>query len=141
MKKSEKIEKFLSELETEIDVLNCVDCDNVESYDDVYNQINENQGFDIEIIYYYRAMEYLMENDNSLQESLELASEMGFDCESLSSETLASILASQNVRIEFDSLESEITDFFDNLEDDFECEVCGEEYETEEEAENCCKDE
>lgn len=118
MKRSEKIEDFLSNLDTEIDILNCVDADNVNSYDDIYNQIEDNGGFDIDIIYYANAMDYLRENDCSLQESLEIASEMGFTPDNLNSETLASLLASQNSREDFYKLESEIDDFFNELEDE-----------------------
>ena len=45
-----------------------------------------------EIIYYYRATEYLLENDSSLRDSLDLASEMGFTLENLNSEVLATLL-------------------------------------------------
>ena len=54
MTRTEKIEAFLSELKTEIDVLSMVDVDNIESYDDVYYQIEENGGFDEEIIFCHR---------------------------------------------------------------------------------------
>ena len=116
--KVEKIEDFLNSLRTEIDVLNCVDSENVDSYEDVYEQIENNQGFDEEVIYYSVAMDYLMENDPSLNESLSIAQEMGFEVNNLNSETLASLLKSQNIREEFYELENEITEFFDELEDD-----------------------
>lgn len=48
--------------------------------------------FDYEIIYYDRAMDYLKENDNSLQTSLELAQDLGYQPKNLNSETLASLL-------------------------------------------------
>ena len=116
--REEKIKEFLSGLETEIDILNCIDPENVNSYSDIYDQIEENQGFDIEIIYYSRAMEYLMENDNSLNESMRIASEMGFEVQNINSELLASLLASENAREEFSELENEITDFFEELEEE-----------------------
>ena len=71
--------------------------------------ILDNAGaFDIEIIYYSQAMEYLMQNDNSLRESLSIASEMGYSPENLSSEILASLLASQNARNDFSEIYSEL---------------------------------
>ncbi len=118
MTKVEKIENFLNELSTEIDVLNHVDCGEVNSYDEVYSQIDEGQGFDIEVIYYSNAMEYLTKNDTSLTESLGIAAEMGFTPESINSELLASLLQSREVRSEFEELEDEITTFFDELEDE-----------------------
>jgi hypothetical protein len=114
----EKIEEFLKGLNTEIDILNCIDIESINSFDDIVNQIEDNNGFDTEIIYYSNAMKYLTENDNSLQESLSIASDYGYDVANLNSEILASLLASQNARNEFSDLESEITDFFDELENE-----------------------
>ena len=45
-----------------------------------------------ECIYYSKAMKYLSEHDNSLNESLEIASEMGYEVEDLNSELLATLL-------------------------------------------------
>lgn len=116
-----KIENFLSELSTEIDVLNFIDIDNIDhsnAYDSIYEMIEDNNGFDVEIIYYSNAMEYLSENDPSLVESLWIAYEYGFSCDNLNSEILASLLASKNAREEFAELEDEINDFFLELEDE-----------------------
>ena len=116
--RAQKIEEFLKNLNTEINILDYVDTETVNSYDDVRDQIEDNNGFDIEIIYYSNAIEYLHKNDPSLQESLSIAEDMGFTPGNLNSEILASLLASQNARNEFYSLESEITYFFDELEED-----------------------
>lgn len=48
--------------------------------------------YEQEIIYSSKAMKYLSENDNSLQESLQLAHDMGYSCDNLNSETLATLL-------------------------------------------------
>ena len=45
-----------------------------------------------ECIYYSNAMKYLSEHDTSLNESLEIASEMGYEVEQLNSELLATLL-------------------------------------------------
>lgn len=113
-----KIEKFLSELNTEIDVLYMVDINDIDksdAFDSIRDMIENNSGFNVEIIYYANAIEYLQKNDPSLQESLSLAHDMGYTCGNLNSETLASILASENVRNEFNELEDEINEFFENL--------------------------
>ena len=115
-----KIENFLYALNTEIDVLSFVNIYNIDhsnAYDSIYQMIDNNGGFDIEVIYYSRAIEYLSENDPSLNESLEIASEFGYSCENLNSEILASLLASKNARNDFSELEEEINTFFENLED------------------------
>lgn len=114
------IENFLSNLNTEIYVLSLVnieDIDRENAYYSIEEMIRENGGFNIDIIYYSNAIEYLQENDPSLVESLEIASEMGYSTENLNSEILASLLASRNVESEFAELEDEINDFFEALED------------------------
>lgn len=116
-----KIENFLRELDTAITVLDFVDIDNIDPvnpFGSIYEMIEENNGFDIEIIYYSDAINYLSDNDPSLQESLKLASEYGFEVQNLSSEILASLLASQTEREEFNELEDEINDFFEELEEE-----------------------
>jgi len=116
-----KIENFLSKLSTEVDVLNLIDIDNIDhdnAYDSIYEMIDDNDGFNIEIIYYSRAMDYLRENDPSLNRSIEIASDMGFSLNDINSETLASLLASQNAREDFSELKDEINDFFLELEEE-----------------------
>jgi len=80
--------------------------------------IEDGNGFDIEVIYYSNAIDFLAENDPSLHESLEIASEYGYQAYNLNSEILASLLASKLVRDEFYELESEINDFFEDLEEE-----------------------
>ena len=119
MKTKEQIENFLTSLENEIDIHNCIDIDNIDmgnAYESIYEMIDENNGFDIEIIYYNRAMEFLLNNDSSLRESLEIASELGYNVSDLNSEILASLLVSKLVREEFCELEGEITAFFEDIE-------------------------
>lgn len=113
-----EIEIFLSELKSEIDIPYMVDIDNIDTsnaYQSIYDMIEDNNGFDIEIIYYSTAIEYLKNNDNSLRESLEIANDLGYELKNLNSEILASLLASQNSRDEFADLESEINSFFDDI--------------------------
>lgn len=115
----QKIENFIKTLSVEnLDLSYLIDAKEVNSFDDMLNQLEENNGFDVEIIYYASAIKYLSENDNSLRNSLEIAADMGFDLKNLNSETLASLLASQTAREDFQELESEITSFFDELEEE-----------------------
>ena len=62
--------------------------------EDLHEALHDKGAFNIDVIYYSKAMEYLTENDNSLTESLEIASELGYTTENLNSEILASLLAS-----------------------------------------------
>jgi hypothetical protein len=115
-KQKNKIEDFLSRLSTEVDVLNYVDIDNIDMsnpFDSICEMIEENGGFDKEVIYYSNAIEFLAENDPSLQESLELAEEFGYSAKDLNSEILASLLASKIEREKFEELRHEIETFFE----------------------------
>jgi intracellular sulfur oxidation DsrE/DsrF family protein len=120
MKRSEKIEKFFSEeiKMNHIDIMYHVDADEVNSFDDVYEAIDNDRGFEVEVIYYTTAMEYLMERDSSLRESLEIAEEYGYTPSNITSEVLASLLASKECREEFMSYEDEITEFFNSLDEE-----------------------
>jgi hypothetical protein len=116
-----KIEHFLQNLDTEIDVLYFVDIDNIDPddpFDSICEMIEDNNGFDIDIIYYSKAIAYLTEHDPSLQISLGIASEYGYEVQNLNSEILASLLASELIREEFYKLKSKINDFFEELEEE-----------------------
>ena len=122
--RTEKIESFFAELDKQIDlndnIINYVDVDEIDNDDaftSIYEMIDENDGFNCEVIYYSNAIKYLQENDPSLQESLEIAAEYGYEVKNLNSEILASLLKSQNVRDEFLELRDEINEFFESLED------------------------
>jgi len=67
-------------------------------FDEYFNDLIE-ATFSIECIYYRVAMEYLMDNDISLSESLALASDIGYETKELGSELLATILM-QNIEQE-----------------------------------------
>ena len=122
--RTEKIEAFFAELDKQMDlndnIINYVDIESIDendAFDSIYEMIDENDGFNCEVIYYSNAIKYLQENDPSLNESLEIALEYGYEIKNLNSEILASLLKSQNVRDEFLELRDEINEFFDNLED------------------------
>lgn len=117
MKRAEKIKKFFDEeiIMNNIDIMYYIDADEVQSFDDVYDSLDESRAFNVEIIYYTNAMEYLMARDRSLQESLEIAYEYGYTADNINSELLASLLASKECREEFLSYEDEITEFFEMI--------------------------
>lgn len=114
MTRLEKITEFLESLTCDIDLAKYAD-EKLTSYDDLREAIEDANGFDVEIIYHVTALEYLMKNDPSLSYSCELAADMGIETRNINSELLASLLASQNARESFESLEDEITTFFENL--------------------------
>ena len=74
------------------DILN-----NLADYDsyEIYEELREQNYFDVDIIYYSVAMDYLREDDPALCESLEIAAEYGYKIENINSELLASLHASR----------------------------------------------
>ena len=87
--------KYLGEDATEF--LNAIFKDEILNYDvnEIQQELQENGFFNVEIIYYYKAIEYLKEHDTSLSESIELATEYGYTLENINSELLASLHASR----------------------------------------------
>lgn len=67
-----------------------------------------------EVIYYSNAMEYLIENDNSLMKSCQLASDMGCETHNLNSEMLATILKQHNLNQELYKLQDEIEEIYNS---------------------------
>jgi hypothetical protein len=82
--------------------------DDFTTFEEVRDLLEDTGAFNVEIIYYNKAMKYLMENDASLLDSFRIAREYGYELKDLNSETLASLLASENARTEFYELENEI---------------------------------
>ena len=62
---------------------------------DLFDDLQENGYFNEEVIYYSSAIRYLKDNDPSLTESLEIATEYGYEAKNLNSEVLATLHASQ----------------------------------------------
>ena len=84
--------------------LNVTMQEDLNSFDDsseLFQDLQENGYFNEEIIYYYKAMDYLRENDCSLSESLEIATELGYTTENLNSELLASLHTSRKKEDDF----------------------------------------
>ena len=117
---SDFLETLISENKIDIDINYFTNYNDFNSFDEISEHLDDQGAFNIDIIYHSVAIEYLSENDPSLQESLSLASELGYETENLNSELLASLLASQEVRNDFYNLESEITTFFEELEEELE---------------------
>lgn len=103
-----------------IDDIDLSDIENsVEEYldNELENWRHDGRG---DIIYYSNAMEFLMENDASLNRSLTIASEFGFEPHNLNSEILASLLNTQMMEEEYDELKNNviesITDYLEENE-------------------------
>ena len=114
-----KIETFLKSLNIDnLEIMDYVDIEEIDlnnAYESIYDMLDEKNAFDIEIIYYSNAIEYLSENDPSLSESIEIAKELGYTFKNLNSEVLASLLASRNARYDFQEKQEDIDNFFNSL--------------------------
>jgi hypothetical protein len=67
------------------------DFEDAKDFESYFEELKEST-YQVECIYYSNAMKYLTEHDNSLSESLEIASEMGYEVGDLNSELLATLL-------------------------------------------------
>lgn len=107
---------FLTENGPElIDFKYFLESETFDSFENVRDLIDAGGGFSIDIIYYSAALDYLREHDASLRQSLELAQDLGYKPAELSSEILASILATEITRGEFEELETEFSDLLEEL--------------------------
>ena len=129
-KKEEFFEELSKQLDFDIDEY--VEVEDIENYDELYEQLEDQGAFQQEVIYYYNAIEYLKENDASLQVSMALADDYGCRPIDINSELLASLLKSQKCREEFSELRSEIESFLEDYQEESFC-YCGEEIEVGEE--------
>ena len=110
MKTIEQIKQFIKDnYEGQTDLQYYLNEDIYEDIDTIRSEVEDN--LNVEIIYYSVAIEYLKENDPSLNESLRIASELGYTPDNLNSEVLASLLASENEREIWYEFENELEDF------------------------------
>lgn len=115
--KNQSLIKFLETLNLEDIDFNAFisDDDEINNFDDLYAILDDNNALCVDIIYYSEAIKFLAKNDNSLKESINLASELGYDIKNVNSEMLASLLATELLRNELNSYESYINDFINLL--------------------------
>jgi len=117
--KLEKIKTIIKKLNEDYDfndyILNYLDESDIEEATNtdglrkLFEKANENYEItDCQIIYYASAIKYLAENDNSLKESLGIASEYGYTINELNSELLASLLKSRNNQEDYTKFINEV---------------------------------
>ena len=86
--------------------------DEISNFDELQEFLQNENALDVEIIYYHKAIKYLSDNDPTLCDSIALACELCCNMEKLNSEFLASILATEHLRVQFYELENEINKIF-----------------------------
>jgi len=79
--------------------------------DECMEYLEERVG-EIEVIYYNRAIEYLAENDPSLQYSMEIAHEYGYTTDKLNSELLATLLKQREASEKLEEYRDQIEELF-----------------------------
>ena len=116
MKTEKQITEFLKSIHIDnVDIMDFVNIDEIDHdnpAESIFDMINDNGGFNVDIIYYSNAIEYLKRHDNCLTESIEIAIEYGYTLENINSELLASLLASKKSMIDFWDYQDEINNFF-----------------------------
>lgn len=86
---------------TDLEILQYVndsELEDLQDVEDLMDLINEraHEICEVEIISYAKAIEYLAEHDQSLNDSISIALEYGYELWSINSELLASLLATEH---------------------------------------------
>ena len=85
--------------------------DNEDTFNDFCDKVNDSIMSE-EIIYYSKAIEYLMREDDSLADSLDIAKEYGYTIEQLNSELLATLLYQQKLTEQWYEIEEQVEEIF-----------------------------
>lgn len=93
---------------TNVDIMYILENEDIKDIDGLYEYVEEENLTDEEVIYYSNAIKYLSENDASLNESIEIALEMGYELADINSELLATLLTSKNNREAWEEYREEI---------------------------------
>jgi hypothetical protein len=83
--------------------------------DELMNWLEDGYCFQCDTIYYSDAMKYLKENDASLNKSIELANNAGYDLSSINSTLLADLLREHEIREDFYKCKNQIDEIFKTL--------------------------
>jgi len=87
--------------------------DNEDTFYNFLDKVND-EIFCLEIIYYSEAIKYLMREDSSLGESLEIASEYCYEVSDLNSEVLATLLYQKRVTEQWYEIEEQVKEIFNS---------------------------
>lgn len=85
--------------------------ENEDTFNDFCDKVDEAIRYE-DIIYYSEAIKYLMREDASLYDSINIASEYGYTTEQLNSELLATLLYQQKLTEQWYEMETEIKEIF-----------------------------
>ena len=108
---SNKLQKIAEDNQFDIDLANLYY--NEDTFNDFCDKVND-AIMQEDIIYYYEAMKYLLREDSSLSQSLEIASEHGYTTENLNSELLATLLYQQNLTNQWYEISEQVEEIFND---------------------------
>jgi len=106
---STKLQQIAEDNQFDIDLANLYY--NEDTFNDFCDKVNDAIMHE-EVIYYSEAIKYLMREDASLGQSLDIASEYGYTTEQLNSELLATLLYQQKLTEQWYEMETEIKEIF-----------------------------
>ena len=106
---STKLQQIAEDNQFDIDLANLYY--NEDTFNDFCDKVNDAIMHE-EVIYYSEAIKYLMREDASLGQSLDIASEYGYTTEQLNSELLATLLYQQKLNEQWYEMETEIKEIF-----------------------------
>jgi len=87
-----------------------------------FKKLNEKRDYcitQVDVNFCYTAIEYLRKNDQSLEESLKIAHELGLTIDKLNSEVLASLLATRNNEDDYSSFLGTLIEHIEDFEDTY----------------------
>tara|TARA_R110002020_G_scaffold424738_1_gene633983 strand:+ start:190 stop:555 length:366 start_codon:yes stop_codon:yes gene_type:complete len=119
MNKKEKLKIIFKEIESQTDqyVYDYIEENEVlqiEDFNSLYDALDDLCFFNVDIIYYHRAIDYLKEKDPSLHRSLQIAQEFDYELKNINSELLASLLATNKLIDTFLTYEEDINNTLEN---------------------------
>ena len=106
-----KLQQLAEDNQFDIDLANLYY--NEDTFTDFCDKVND-AIMKEEVIYYHKAIKYLMNEDASLSDSLDIASEYGYTTEQLNSELLATLLYQQRLTEQWYEIEEQVKEFFNN---------------------------
>ena len=106
-----KLQQIAEDNQFDIDLANIYYED--DTFTDFCDKVND-AIMEENVIYYSEAIKYLMREDASLSNSLDIASEYGYTTDQLNSELLATLLYQQKLNEQWYEISEQVEEFFNN---------------------------
>ena len=108
---STKLQQIAEDNQFDIDLANLY-CEE-DNFDEFNDKVYEAISYE-DVIYYSEAIKYLSREDASLSNSLDIASEYGYEVKDLNSELLATLLYQQKLTEQWYGIEEQVKELFNN---------------------------